>query len=259
MDEKSVVKSAKRVLEVLEYFAEGHTQATVTEMSQRLGYPQSSTSVLLSSLQTLGYLHYDRMTRAYSPTLRVMLLGSWMQNDLFGEGNLVSAMEGLRRRTGQSVMIGLRQGIQVRFILYLIGKNRNTLKFPVGVLRPVCRSPVGKVLLASEGDAEISRIAMHANGEEANPENRVSLPRLLEEITIIRKQGWAETLDYPVQGRGSIAVALSKIEDQPPIGIAIGARKAIIESHRSKFIAALQEVCQSLEESREHHRLLQND
>lgn len=40
-----------------------------------------------------------------------------MHDELFGEGSLVSAMEVLRRKTGRTVMIGMRQGTRVRLIL----------------------------------------------------------------------------------------------------------------------------------------------
>ena len=78
------VKSAQRVLEVLEYFAATRDPATVAEVSRQLAFPQSSTSMLLSSLETLGYLTYDADDRTFRPTVRVMLLGSWIQDELFG-------------------------------------------------------------------------------------------------------------------------------------------------------------------------------
>ena len=43
----ATVKSAHRAMELLEFFAQGRRPASVKEISQTLGYPQSSTSVLL--------------------------------------------------------------------------------------------------------------------------------------------------------------------------------------------------------------------
>jgi DNA-binding IclR family transcriptional regulator len=75
---ENVVKSAARVLEVFEYFAGRKTPATVGEVCSALGYPQSSTSVLLKSLLTLGYLSYDSGTRRYAPSVKVASLGNWI-------------------------------------------------------------------------------------------------------------------------------------------------------------------------------------
>ena len=69
------VKSARRVLEVLELFAERRGPLTVGEVAAALAYPQSSASVLLQSLVALGYLVHDRGQRTFLPTLRVAFLG----------------------------------------------------------------------------------------------------------------------------------------------------------------------------------------
>lgn len=240
--ENPTVKSARRVLEILEYFAQGVPRATVMQVANALAFPQSSTSALLSSLATLGYLRFEATDRSYSPTLRVMLLGSWLQDELFGQGSLVAVMERLRQRTGHTVMIGLRQGIHVRFILSLAGRHAEGIRYPVGVLRPVCRSAVGKILLSSLSDARVLGIARHANAEE-DPVNRVSTRELLEEMAAIRRQGWARSVDYPLPNRATLAVALPAVKNQPPMALIVGARKDIMLNKHASFLAELQEAC----------------
>lgn len=246
--ESSTVKSARRVLEILEYFAQGVRKATVMQVANALTYPQSSTSVLLSSLATLGYLRFDPAERSYSPTLRVMLLGSWLQDELFGQGSLVAVMERLRQRTGQTVMIGLRQGIHVRFIFSLQGKDPQALRYPVGVLRPVCRSAVGKMLLSALPDSQVLKIARHANAQEQESGNRVSTRELLEEIALIRERGWAMTVDYPQPNRATLAVALPEMQGQPPMALTVGSRKPTMLAKHGQFLADLQNACRTLAE-----------
>ena len=78
-------RSIKRTLEVLEFFDSDHLVVSVSKISRALGYPQSSTSILLKSLGELGYLHYDRSTRTYRPTARVAFQGRGVQSHLFGD------------------------------------------------------------------------------------------------------------------------------------------------------------------------------
>jgi DNA-binding IclR family transcriptional regulator len=75
---RSIVKSAARALEVLEYFATRRSPATVGEICSALELPQSSTSVLLKTLLKLGYLDYIRDGRRYFPTAKVAALGNWV-------------------------------------------------------------------------------------------------------------------------------------------------------------------------------------
>lgn len=243
--ESATVKSARRVLEILEFFGQGVPKATVTQVANALAYPQSSTSALLTSLTTLGYLRIDPEDRSYSPTLRVMLLGSWQQDELFAQGSLVAVMERLRQRTGHTVMLGLRQGMHVRFILSLAGKNAEGIHYPVGVLRPVCRSAVGKILLSALPDSQVLKLARHANAQE-DPLNRVSTRELLEEMAQIRQRGWAMTVDYPVPNRATLAVALPQVRGQPPMAFTVGARKSTMLARHAHFLQELQHACQQV-------------
>ena len=245
--ENPTVKSAHRVLEVLEYFAQGTSKATVMQIAKDLAYPQSSTSVLLASLAQLGYLRFESEDRTYAPTLRVMLLGSWLQDRLFAHGSLVSEMERLRERTGQTVMIGLRQGVHVRFILSLHGKDPQSLRYPVGVLRPVCRSAVGKVLLSRLPDAEIQRITRTANAQVEDVADSVSPMDVMAEVEEIRQRGWALAVDYPQPNRASLAMALPAMAGQPPMSVTVGARKPTMLANFERFLEEMRESCARLE------------
>jgi DNA-binding IclR family transcriptional regulator len=203
--------------------------------------------MLLGSLETLGYLTYDKDERCFRPTVRVMLLGSWIQDDLFGEGSLVSAMDSLRRSTGQTVMVGLRQGIHVRFILALRGTRADALPVRTGTLAAVCLSSVGKILLARESDATILRIARHANAVDPVSRSRVHAQSLLEQIRQSQARGWAESHEFPSPGHCSIAAALPMIPGQPPLGLCIGSSTAIMHRDRPSLVTALMHACESFE------------
>ena len=63
------VKSAIPVFEVLEFFDEIQRDASLGEIARRLGYPVSSTSMLLQSRVDAGYLVQGEK-RVYRPTPR---------------------------------------------------------------------------------------------------------------------------------------------------------------------------------------------
>lgn len=246
VSEPSAVKSARRTLEVLEFFAARHGPATVSEVAQALDYPQSSTSMLLRTLESLGYLMQDAGSRSYRPTLRVMLLGTWMHDELFGQASLFSNMEQLRLRTGQAVLVGLRQGIHVRFILSLPSHKPNALRYPVGVMRPVCRSAAGKMLLTRESDREVQRIARRANVEAASPDERVDVAELLAEVRECREHGWAQSIHYPRMGFANLSILLPPIAGQPHMGITLGMRADALEPRRASLLRALEEAARRL-------------
>jgi DNA-binding IclR family transcriptional regulator len=236
------VKSAFRAIEILEYFATRQKGATITEIAAGLGYPQSSTSMLVSSLEAMGYLTISEKGGVYHPTLRVMLLGAWQHEAFFTKSSFVAEMKTLAMRTKAGVMVGLRQGIHVRFILSLLPSLKtNALLFPPGVLRPVCRSAAGKVLLANELDADIERIAVAANADAAHAADgvQVDIAALIREVRMCRKSGLAQSLDYPRPGWANLATGLPRMDGQPEMAVTLGVRKDSLELRRDDLIEEL--------------------
>ncbi|MFC7554668.1 IclR family transcriptional regulator [Pseudoroseomonas wenyumeiae] len=241
------VKSARRTIEVLEYFAETHRAAGVSELARRLGAPLSSTSVLLAGLARLGYLEQDPEDRRYRPTLRVMLLGGWLQDRLLGDSSLLRMMEQLRARTGMSVLIGLQRQAQVQYILTL---RRADLpgdeNMRAGMLRPVTRAAVGKALLMLKQDDEVARILRRANAEERDPALRLRQNVFLADLRRSRARGWTESAGSMVPGQSVLAMPLPPLQDQPPLAIGLGGPLDDVEDHREVLVQNLKEVCAAL-------------
>ena len=86
------VKSAERALEIMEFFADCR-EAGVMDVARSLGYPQSSTSQLLTALTSLGYLRHDARRRTFSVAGRAGLLGSSLSARAFGLGDVSGLVE----------------------------------------------------------------------------------------------------------------------------------------------------------------------
>jgi DNA-binding IclR family transcriptional regulator len=239
------VKSAQRTLEVLELFAGTHRAATVAEVARDLGYPQSSTSILLADLARLGYLEQDAASRAYRPTLRVMLLGGWLQDRLIGESSLLRRMEHLRAQHDVTVLIGMQAGARVRYILTL-RRPAAGLHMRAGMTRAIGRAAVGKALLMKRSEADVQRILRRANAEEPDPARRVDVARVVEDIRAARQRGWVESGGAVVAGQNVLAMPLPPLSEHPPLAIGLGTTEAEVARRRDSLVAALREVCAAL-------------
>ena len=244
--EGATVKSARRTIEVLEYFAETHRPASVTELARRLDAPLSSTSVLLAGMARLGYLEQDPGDRRYRPTLRVMLLGGWLQDRLLGDSSLLRMMEQLRARTGMSVLIGLQRQAQVQYILTLRRPDLPNNEMRAGMLRPVTRAAVGKALLMLKPDEDVERVLRRANSEEPDPARRLSQAGFLADLRASRKRGWTESAGSMVADQSVLAMPLPALADQPPLAIGLGGPILDVERARNELVRSLKEVCLAL-------------
>src|SRR4051794_35613986 len=175
----SVVKSAGRVLEIFEFFAHRHGPATVSEVSAALGFPLSSTSVLLKSLLTLGYLEYAPRSREYQPTIRFAVLGTWIFERMFaGEEEIPRLMDALQEETGETIVLGMQHDAYVDYIRILQSPLPVRFSLKPGSRRPIWLPAAGKVLLAQQSDREVTALVRRINADPA-AEGRVALKPLL--------------------------------------------------------------------------------
>jgi len=236
------IKSAARVLEILEYFSEIRRPATVGEVCRALAYPQSSTSVLLHSLHDLGYLSFDPERRAFAPTVRVAMLGGWLNEALTPNGSITRIMEELRARTQETVIVALENGVHAQYASILLGPSPQRVYIRTGSLKPICRAAVGKALLTRKPAAALGRLVRRVNAEAEDPRDHVDLRAVTEEVALVRRQGYARSLGGVRPKRDVIATLLPTPHGQPPLAIGVGGPLERMEAIRDEVLRAFDEV-----------------
>jgi DNA-binding IclR family transcriptional regulator len=235
-----MIKSAERVLSVLEYFTVERSEATVTDIVRAYGLPQSSTSELLRCLASLGYLSYDPRKRTFRPTARVALLGAWVLPNLFRHGNLLAMMDELSKETGELIVAGMPVGLSVRYVHALQATNPDRMVIPQGTHRPLMHSAMGRVMLASMPDEQVRRL-VHRLNAEGEPKWRVPFNDLQDELRKIRAQGYALTSNHVTPGGGMVAVLLPDCDGQT-LSIGIGGTADLINERGLEFAARLRDA-----------------
>jgi DNA-binding IclR family transcriptional regulator len=233
--ETKLVKSAGRVLEILEFFDDFQRPATVMEVAVALSYPQSSTSALLRSLVATGYLTYDAQARTYITSTRVALLGSWLNSPFFAEGTLISLMKELNELTGDTVVLATRNGLYAQYIHVIQATSPARLHLTLGTVRPLAASGAGYAILSTMTDAEITRIVMRMNAEAPEGQPLVKLRDLLADIEQVRERGYAFTYDIVTRGGGIMAVPLPRLSGQPLMVMGIGGISEIMRQREGEL------------------------
>jgi DNA-binding IclR family transcriptional regulator len=236
-----VVKSAGRVLQILEFFDDIQRPATVVELSETLNYPQSSTSALLRSLVTLGYLKHDPYARTYVTSSRVALLGNWVNAEFVREGAVIRLMKELNQRTGDTVVLATRNGLQCQYIHVIQATSPARLHMTLGTVRPLAASGAGYALLSALSDAEITRLVMRVNAD-ARPDDRlVRLSELLPQLEDIRQLGYAFTCNMVTRGGGILAAPLPQKPGENLLVVGIGGISEVMLSRKEELIGILRE------------------
>ena len=236
------VKSAQRVLELLEFFAEVRSGATVNEICQSLGYPQSSTSILLRSLKDLGYFDHDTRTGLYSPNIRLALATGWIGEQLFSQGGLLRLMEQVHASCGHTVMIGKQHGVHVRYLHVLQATRPGRFTAKTGSLRPLFRSASGQMLLTTKQERELSLLLRRANAQETDPALRIEESQARAEWAKNRRNGYALSLGTSLPGAAALAILLPVPRNHEPLALIVGGPVQEIQGDKSRLVEALREA-----------------
>lgn len=216
------VKSAARVLSIFEYFEKKRIPRTLSEISQDLDYPVSSTLALLRSMHTMGYLNYNYETKGYSPSIRFAMLGQWIHSRLLEDGAIVQMMQHLAALTQETVFLSIQNGLHSQHIHIVYTSQPLRYDPVVGTLRPLLRSTVGRVLLGHQPQAAVVRIIERIN-KLGIDEGRVFEPQtVLDDLAAVRKAGFAFSANLFTPGAAIVAVALPPRAGEIPMAICVG-------------------------------------
>lgn len=239
MTEVTTVKSAERVLRLLELFTEERTPLSAADISRRLGWPKSSANILLRSLVGLGYLTLDENTIEYFPSPRVTRLGDWIPHSLAAGDDVLRRLEELHDRTGETVTLSMQNGFEMMFVSVLPGTFPISLTMSEGFRTPIFNTAVGVAFLATESDEAVRRLVQRANRRRAPLGRRIDVNRLLDEVYATRARGIAVGYERVFPDTGALAMALPAAEGGPRLVVGVGGLAARIRRSEAQIIDAM--------------------
>lgn len=240
--QRSPIKSAARVLEVLELFAEARTPLRQKYVVERLTYPQSSTTGLLKSLVSLGYLNYHRASRTYFPTTRVAAVGDWINHFIFGSGQLLAMMRRVHAAVGETVALVSQNDLFIQYLRVIAPDHAPKFPPPEGAMRLLTQSSAGLVLLSRMPDRTVARLVRHIDIHERAGGKRVDLPPLLEQLHWIRQSGYCFLTGMPVAEAATISMPLPNSPHGIPLALGVGGISPRITRNRSRIVDVMREA-----------------
>lgn len=251
------VKSSLRTLEILEYCDRVMRGVTISELVEKLEYPQSSTSVLVQSMINSGYLVLDADGRGITPSSRVSSLGRWIE-PAAPRAEVKALMEVLGAQTGQTILLGVPHDLCVRYIDVVPGRHAMRLEIAIGSKLPLVESGMGRLLLAQMTDEEakmlLARTRERVDAEGAAGVNASDLvnvwnanpvvppwPDLRADLAEIRKNGFNVSLGRVTLGAGIVCAPLPWRAGERPMGIGVGGLSTAIAQDKDAILRLMVE------------------
>lgn len=212
------VKSASRILDILELLATNAAPLRASEIAKRLGVPKSSAHMLLATLERRGYV-VDRSDRRFTlhPALGAPG-GTWVGGF---RGSLLRVarpvMQRLVASTGESSLLGcLRADFAFEYVEKVVTPQPLRVDVDLGIPRPLHSTSTGQIFLAFSPPDLMHRL-LDKLGTELSASERSTL---LTNVAQVRARGYAMVSDAkssyafgvaaPIRdGRGDIVAALN--------------------------------------------------
>ena len=253
MNEKPViVKSASRVLEILEFVVAHNAQRpTFTDILNRFGIPKSSLSYLLQELINQNYINYDSVSRTYYPGLDLIRLSAACLNnsDIFEQ--ILLGIKKLSDATGETAHAAVLSGRYITYISKVQGKEYLGLRTLVGLQLPAHATAVGKVLLSALPSAQFEELLQGVTLERVTENTTTDIVQLRKELETIRQQGFAMESQESTVGAccvaGPILDSTNKVVAAISVSFLAGrATKERFQEYALRVTAAAQSISQLL-------------
>ncbi len=229
----ATVKSATRVLEIFEYFDEVRRPVTIQDVAQALGYPHSSSAALLKSLASLGYLEYNEQKKSFFPSVRISLLGNWVEAEALPIRNVQRLMRLLSEETGCTIILAIRVGLHAQYVKVIQGTTSIRFHVKPSTKRLLPFSTLGRVLLAELPPPEAKKLV--AEAVAASPDEGATAREVGEELKKIRKRGLALYADLVTPGATMLAMPIRTKHAARPVALGIAAPKEYFRENKQRF------------------------
>ncbi len=214
------VKSAVRVLDLLEYAQRIQRPFKAVELRSALNWPASSTQMILETVVESGYLIFNSETKQYFPSPRVVTLGEWLGNpggDLSGATDVLNE---IAEETGETVTFSIENNYSAQCVKVVPGRKPTPVDILEGLRAPLTCSAAGLATLMAKSDGQALSIVKKSR--ELSPFARDSYSRTIETVHQFRREGRALVYGRLWPESCWISVPVKKTYNKVPITISAG-------------------------------------
>jgi IclR family pca regulon transcriptional regulator len=224
MRQSDFVSGFARGLKVIEAFGEARPKLTIAEAAKLTELDRATVRRCLITLADLGYADYDGKFFALTP--KVLRLGHAYLSATPLPLVIQPYLDQLSEKAGQSASASVLDGTEIVYIARAAQKRVMSINLSPGSRLPAYCASMGRALLASLPEAEARSILDRSELKANTPVTKTDPDVLMEELRLVRSQGYA-VIDQELElGLCSIAVPVENDRGRVVAAINIGAPAA---------------------------------
>lgn len=231
------VKSASRVIDILELLGEIPDGLTHGDIARRLTLPKSSLTAVLRTMIDRRFLEFDQRTATYSlGSALLSLSGVYLRRtDIPRLAQPIIAK--LMLQTGESAALMILQDTESVVVCKENCDKPILYSLQLGNRGPVHASAGGKAVLAMRPRDEVKALLGPGPLRAVTPHSITDPEVLFEELDAISATGIAYSREEMVDGIVAMGIAVLDSSGEPCAGISVGVPAVRFTKQREKNIA----------------------
>ena len=168
----------------------GERRMSLSQLCDATGYHKSTVHRLVQTLCAYGFVQRDQ-SGTYSVGLKVVELSSMQLNKLELKTEAAPYLRQLALFMGYAVHLGIRDNADVVYIDKIEPINTLRMFSEIGKRVPLYSTALGKCLLVSHTDEEITRLFKEIEMEQRTGKTITTVEGLLADVARARRDGYA--------------------------------------------------------------------
>jgi DNA-binding IclR family transcriptional regulator len=185
-----IVKQALYAFQILEFFAERKSPATLSEIADHFGWPRSSTFNLIETLSKSGLIYELKYRSGYYPTRRLLDLGREIVTDGPLSDGLRAMVAQVAERTGETVALAALSGLSAVFVEVVESPSLIRYAAKVGQRVPLHATSCGRAVLSMIPPKERAVLLRKADYQKFAADSLLSADAVEAEIQRSVERGW---------------------------------------------------------------------
>lgn len=184
------VRQAAHVLDLLEFFSEHRRPATLSEISEHMGWPRSSTFNILSTLVEKGFLYEPRIRAGYYPSPRWFALSRLVVDAQPLPPELGTLMAEIVEETGETAIVVAPAGTSAIFLDVMESNAAIKYVAQIGHRVPITASASGRAILSQFDPKERDALLRKVTFERLTPSTLTSIEAVEAELKRAAERGY---------------------------------------------------------------------
>ncbi len=204
-------------------------------VGEKVGLDKATVTRLLRTLVETGYVAQDEISRRYRLTGKILRLAHGVTAQLDLQRVARPHLKRLREDVGETVHLGVREGLEVFYVDKLVSDNSIQLVSEVGQTMPLHTTSLGKAIVATLSEADREALYRQMDFAPRTARTIRSVEQFRDEIARTQARGYAiddrENEDFGA----CVAVAIVGADGRAVAALSVSGPDFRVRAHFDRF------------------------